>query len=120
MLSVTKLNHYYGSSHTLHDVDLEIKIGSCTALLGRNGVGKSTLLKCLMGVQPVRSGTVRFDGQDVTIEAHLLDFSEDLYGQEMRLDFVARLRDEIRFPSVEKLVERIEQDVAETRKVLDG
>ena len=66
MLSVTKLNHYYGSSHTLHDVDLEIKIGSCTALLGRNGVGKSTLLKCLMGVQPVHSGTVRFDGQDIT------------------------------------------------------
>jgi len=67
-----------------------------------------------VGVRPT------FDGQDVTIEAHLLDFSEDLYGQEMRLDFVARLRDEIRFPSVEKLVERIEQDVAETRKVLDG
>ena len=67
-----------------------------------------------VGVRPT------FDGHDVTIEAHLLDFSEDLYGQEMRLDFVARLRDEIRFPSVEKLVERIEQDVAETRKVLDG
>ena len=66
MLSVTKLNHYYGSSHTLHDLDLEIATGSCTALLGRNGVGKSTLLKCLMGVQPVRSGVVRFDGQDIT------------------------------------------------------
>ena len=66
MLSVSKLNHFYGSSHTLHDIDLEIAIGSCTALLGRNGVGKSTLLKCLMGVQPVRSGTVRFDGQDIT------------------------------------------------------
>jgi len=66
MLSVAKLNHYYGSSHTLHDLDLEIATGSCTALLGRNGVGKSTLLKCLMGVQPVRSGVVRFDGQDIT------------------------------------------------------
>jgi urea transport system ATP-binding protein len=66
MLSVTKLNHYYGSSHTLHDLDLEITLGSCTALLGRNGVGKSTLLKCLMGVLPVRSGVVRFDGQDIT------------------------------------------------------
>jgi urea transport system ATP-binding protein len=66
MLSVTKLNHYYGSSHTLHDLDLEIATGSCTALLGRNGVGKSTLLKCLMGVLPVRSGVVRFDGQDIT------------------------------------------------------
>jgi len=40
---------------------------SCTALLGRNGVGKSTLLKCLMGVLPVRSGVVRFDGQDITL-----------------------------------------------------
>ena len=66
MLSVSKLNHFYGSSHTLHDLDLEIATGSCTALLGRNGVGKSTLLKCLMGVQPVRSGVVRFDGQDIT------------------------------------------------------
>ena len=66
MLSVSKLNHFYGSSHTLHDIDLEIAIGSCTALLGRNGVGKSTLLKCLMGVLPVRSGTVHFDGQDIT------------------------------------------------------
>jgi urea transport system ATP-binding protein len=45
---------------------LEIATGSCTALLGRNGVGKSTLLKCLMGVLPVRSGVVRFDGQDIT------------------------------------------------------
>lgn len=66
MLSVSKLNHFYGGSHTLHDLDLEIATGSCTALLGRNGVGKSTLLKCLMGVLPVRSGVVRFDGQDIT------------------------------------------------------
>jgi len=66
MLSVSKLNHFYGSSHTLHDLDLEIALGSCTALLGRNGVGKSTLLKCLMGVLPVRSGVVSFDGQDIT------------------------------------------------------
>ena len=66
MLSVSKLNHFYGGSHTLHDLDFEITTGSCTALLGRNGVGKSTLLKCLMGVLPVRSGAVRFDGQDIT------------------------------------------------------
>ena len=66
MLSVSKLNHFYGGSHTLRDIDLEIEIGSCTALLGRNGVGKSTLLKCLMGVLPLRSGTVRFDGQDIS------------------------------------------------------
>jgi urea transport system ATP-binding protein len=66
MLTVSGLNHYYGGSHTLRAVDLEIATGSCTALLGRNGVGKSTLLKCLMGVLPVRSGAVRFDGQDIT------------------------------------------------------
>jgi len=66
MLAVKGLNHYYGGSHTLRDVGFEIAAGSCTALLGRNGVGKSTLLKCLMGVLPVRSGDVHFNGQDIT------------------------------------------------------
>jgi urea transport system ATP-binding protein len=66
MLTVRGLNHYYGGSHTLRDVSLDVATGSCTALLGRNGVGKSTLLKCLMGVLPVRSGEILFDGQDIT------------------------------------------------------
>jgi urea transport system ATP-binding protein len=66
MLSVNAINHYYGGSHTLHDVGFEISTGSCTALLGRNGVGKSTLLKCLMGLLPVRSGAITFDGQEIT------------------------------------------------------
>jgi len=66
MLAVSGVNHYYGGSHTLHDVGFEIATGSCTALLGRNGVGKSTLLKCLTGVLPVRSGVVRFDGHEIT------------------------------------------------------
>ena len=66
MLSVIGLNHYYGGSHTLRDVGLEVAAGSCTALLGRNGVGKSTLLKCIMGVLPVRSGVIRFNGEDIT------------------------------------------------------
>ena len=65
MLAVSGLNHYYGGSHTLRDVGFDIATGSCTALLGRNGVGKSTLLKCLMGVLPVRAGSVRFNGQDI-------------------------------------------------------
>jgi urea transport system ATP-binding protein len=65
MLSVTGLNHYYGGSHTLRDVGFEVPAGSCTALLGRNGVGKSTLLKCVMGVLPVRSGAIRFNGEDI-------------------------------------------------------
>ena len=66
MLQVEGLNHYYGGSHTLNDISFEIPAGSCTAVLGRNGVGKSTLLKALMGLERIRSGQVQFDGQDVT------------------------------------------------------
>jgi urea transport system ATP-binding protein len=66
MLSVRGLNQYYGGSHTLRGIDLEIPAGACTAVLGRNGVGKTTLLRCLMGELPVRSGSVLLDGQDVT------------------------------------------------------
>jgi urea transport system ATP-binding protein len=66
MLAVSELNHYYGGSHTLRDVGFAVPAGSCTALLGRNGVGKSTLLKCIMGVLPVRSGVIRFNGEDIT------------------------------------------------------
>src|SRR5207253_3713369 len=66
MLNVRGLNQYYGGSHILRGIDLDIPAGACTALLGRNGVGKTTLLRCLMGELPVRSGTVRLDGEDVT------------------------------------------------------
>ncbi|MGH8678032.1 MAG: urea ABC transporter ATP-binding subunit UrtE [Burkholderiales bacterium] len=66
MLTVEKLNQYYGSSQTLRDVSFEAPTGAVTALLGRNGVGKTTLLKCLMGVLPVASGRVTLDGLDVT------------------------------------------------------
>jgi urea transport system ATP-binding protein len=66
MLSVRGLNQYYGGSHTLRGIDLDVPAGSCTALLGRNGVGKTTLLRCLMGELPVRSGTVTLDSRDVT------------------------------------------------------
>ena len=66
MLTVSGLNHYYGGSHTLRDIAFDIPTGSCTAVLGRNGVGKSTLLKCLVGVLRVRSGDIRFDGADIT------------------------------------------------------
>ena len=72
MLTVTNLNQYYGSSHTLRDVSFDVPTGKVTALLGRNGVGKTTLLKCLMGVLPARSGTVSFDGKDITaMPSHL-------------------------------------------------
>jgi urea transport system ATP-binding protein len=66
MLSVRGLDQYYGGSHTLRAVDLEVPAGTCTALLGRNGVGKTTLLRCLMGELPVKRGTVELGGKDVT------------------------------------------------------
>jgi len=66
MLQAENLNQYYGSSHALRGVSLQLARGQCLALLGRNGVGKTTLLKCLMGVLPVAGGTVRFVGRDIT------------------------------------------------------
>jgi urea transport system ATP-binding protein len=66
MLQAENLNQYYGSSHTLRGVSLEVARGECLALLGRNGVGKTTLLKCLMGVLPVAGGTVQLAGRDIT------------------------------------------------------
>lgn len=66
MLQADDLNQYYGSSHTLRGVSLALEQGQCLALLGRNGVGKTTLLKCLMGVLPVASGRVRLAGRDIT------------------------------------------------------
>lgn len=65
MLSVNQLNQYYGESHTLWDVDLEVPTGSCTCLMGRNGVGKTTVLKTVMGLLGASSGTIRFDGQTI-------------------------------------------------------
>ncbi|MDO8654241.1 MAG: urea ABC transporter ATP-binding subunit UrtE [Undibacterium sp.] len=66
MLQVDQLNQYYGSSHTLRGISLSVKKGECLTLLGRNGVGKTTLLKCMMGVLPVASGSVTFDGKNIT------------------------------------------------------
>jgi urea transport system ATP-binding protein len=66
MLEINDLNQYYGGSHTLRGVSLSLKQGEVTTLLGRNGVGKTTLLKCLMGVLPVAKGNIVFEGKDVT------------------------------------------------------
>jgi urea transport system ATP-binding protein len=66
MLTVSGLNQYYGGSHTLRDVAFEVPTGGVTAVLGRNGVGKTTLLKCLAGLLPIRSGNIRFGDADVT------------------------------------------------------
>jgi urea transport system ATP-binding protein len=65
-LEVKGLNQYYGGSHILRDVAFEIPAGKVTALLGRNGVGKTTLLRTLMGVVPAASGVMRFGARDLT------------------------------------------------------
>lgn len=66
MLQVKDLNQYYGGSHILRGVSFEARIGEVTCLLGRNGVGKTTLLKCLMGLIPARSGSVLWQDKNVT------------------------------------------------------
>ncbi|WP_234095827.1 urea ABC transporter ATP-binding subunit UrtE [Citrobacter portucalensis] len=66
MLQVKELNQYYGGSHILRGVSFEARIGEVTCLLGRNGVGKTTLLKCLMGLIPARSGSVLWQDKNVT------------------------------------------------------
>jgi urea transport system ATP-binding protein len=69
MLSVSGLNQYYGGSHILRDLTFEVPMGKVTALLGRNGVGKTTLLKTLMGQVPAASGTITFGAADITHQA---------------------------------------------------
>jgi urea transport system ATP-binding protein len=66
MLTVSNLNQYYGGSHILRDVAFELPGGKVTALLGRNGVGKTTLLKTLMGLVPCRTGKIVFDSLDLS------------------------------------------------------
>jgi urea transport system ATP-binding protein len=66
MLSAEKLNQFYGGSHTLWDIDLEVPAKGCVCLMGRNGVGKTTLLKVIMGLLPAASGRIHFDGHELT------------------------------------------------------
>lgn len=65
MLAIKALNQFYGGSHTLWDVDLDVTPGSRMCLMGRNGMGKTTLLKCIMGLQSTSSGDIAFDGSDL-------------------------------------------------------
>ncbi|MEG0150500.1 MAG: urea ABC transporter ATP-binding subunit UrtE [Comamonas sp.] len=65
MLKVQNLHQYYGGSHILRDVNLTAEIGKVTVLLGRNGVGKTTLLKSLMGLVPIKSGSIQWQGADI-------------------------------------------------------
>jgi urea transport system ATP-binding protein len=62
MLSLQGINQFYGESHTLWDLSLEVPDGACTCLMGRNGVGKTTTLKCIMGLLPLHSGAITYDG----------------------------------------------------------
>ena len=66
MLTVQNINQYYGGSHILRDVSLQTASGNITVLLGRNGVGKTTLLKSLMGLVPIRNGSIALNGQDIS------------------------------------------------------
>jgi urea transport system ATP-binding protein len=65
MLTLKQINQFYGGSHTLWDLDMTVPKGSCTCLMGRNGMGKTTLLKCIMGLLPLATGELSFEGRDL-------------------------------------------------------
>jgi urea transport system ATP-binding protein len=71
VLSIRSLNQFYGGSHILWDIDLDVPEGSCTCLMGRNGMGKTTLLKCIMGLLPIASGAM-----DYGVAADRLDLAK--------------------------------------------
>ncbi len=66
MLDFKGINQFYSQSHILWDVDLTVPEGQCTCIMGRNGEGKTTLLKCLMGLLPIKSGSITFNGEDIS------------------------------------------------------
>jgi urea transport system ATP-binding protein len=65
MLNLQGLNQFYGQSHTLWDLDIEIPAGQCTCVMGRNGVGKTTLMQCIMGLLPLKSGAMIYLDRDL-------------------------------------------------------
>ena len=65
MLKVNNINQYYGGSHILRDVSLEAQMGKVTVILGRNGVGKTTLLKSLMGLVAIKNGSIELNGKAI-------------------------------------------------------
>ena len=66
MLNISALQQFYGASHTLWDLELNVPDGACVCLMGRNGVGKTTLLKAIMGLIPVQDGSINFDGVELS------------------------------------------------------
>lgn len=69
MLGIRQVNQYYGESHTLWDLDIDFPAGRCTCVMGRNGVGKTTLMEVIMGLLPLRSGTMEYQGIDLAKSA---------------------------------------------------
>ena len=69
ILTVQGVNQFYGESHTLWDINLSVAKGKCTVLMGRNGVGKTTLLQSIMGLLPIESGTISFNGEAIQAKA---------------------------------------------------
>jgi urea transport system ATP-binding protein len=72
LLHLANVNQYYGESHTLWDISLDIAQGSCVCLMGRNGVGKTTLLKTIMGLVPLQSGEMSFN--DISLTKQIAEF----------------------------------------------
>ena len=66
MLSLQNVNQFYGGSHTLWDLDVTIEKGSCVCLMGRNGVGKTTMLKAIMGLLPISDGVIEYEGTTIS------------------------------------------------------
>lgn len=66
MLTIHNVNQFYGQSHILWDTELTVKPGCCTCLMGRNGMGKTTLLKAIMGLLPIQSGSIRLQSHELT------------------------------------------------------
>ena len=106
MLAVKDINQYYGGSHILRGVSFEAKLGEVTVILGRNGVGKTTLLKSLMGVVPVKAGSISLDGQDIT---HVPSYERVKRGVgyvPQGREIFNRLTVDLGYPDVEKVAHR--------------
>ena len=85
MLAIEKLNQFYGESHTLWDLDLEVPAGQCTCVMGRNGVGKTTLLKAVMGEVEVKSGELRYSSGDAGSSAAEVELTKKAIEARSRL-----------------------------------
>lgn len=71
MLEIKNINQFYGQSHTIWDLSLDIQQGNCTCLMGRNGVGKTTLTKIIMGLLSIKSGEIVYEGKEISsMQAH--------------------------------------------------